>query len=147
MTTAATPTPDDTTAALARGATHAVPGLRYADAPAAINWLVRVLGAEARHVYPGPNGTVAHAELWWGAGCVMVGSLKPDGRPPSGPGQGAVYVVLPSAAAVDTLHAWAAAAGARVTTPLHDTDYGSHDFACADPEGNVWSFGTYAPAG
>ena len=28
---------------------------------------------------------------------------------------------------------------------LHDTDYGSRDFACRDPEGNLWSFGTYRP--
>ena len=28
---------------------------------------------------------------------------------------------------------------------LTDTDYGSRDFSVRDPEGNVWSFGTYAP--
>jgi uncharacterized glyoxalase superfamily protein PhnB len=28
---------------------------------------------------------------------------------------------------------------------LHNTDYGSRDFACRDPEGNLWSFGTYWP--
>ena len=28
---------------------------------------------------------------------------------------------------------------------LTDTDYGSRDFSARDPEGNVWSFGTYAP--
>ncbi|GCC47386.1 hypothetical protein chiPu_0031451, partial [Chiloscyllium punctatum] len=28
---------------------------------------------------------------------------------------------------------------------LRDTDYGSRDFACRDPEGNLWSFGTYWP--
>jgi uncharacterized glyoxalase superfamily protein PhnB len=35
------------------------------------------------------------------------------------------------------------AAGAEVVQPLHDTDYGSRDFAVRDPEGNLWSFGTY----
>jgi uncharacterized glyoxalase superfamily protein PhnB len=35
------------------------------------------------------------------------------------------------------------AAGAEVLQPLHDTDYGSRDFAVRDPEGNRWSFGTY----
>ena len=30
-----------------------------------------------------------------------------------------------------------------IITEPHDTDYGSHDFAAADPEGNRWSFGTY----
>jgi len=29
---------------------------------------------------------------------------------------------------------------------LHRTDYGSDEFALADPEGNLWSFGTYAGA-
>ena len=29
---------------------------------------------------------------------------------------------------------------------LADQDYGSRDFAVRDPEGNIWSFGTYRPA-
>jgi len=37
----------------------------------------------------------------------------------------------------------ARAAGAEIITEPYDTDYGSHDFAAADPEGNRWSFGTY----
>ncbi len=123
--------------------TDAIPGLRYHDAPAAIAWLVDVLGAEARHVYPGPNGTVAHAELWFGGGCVMLGSVKDDGLPPR-PGHGSIYLVVGTPDLVDALHARAAAAGARVVRPLHDTEYGSHDFGCADPEGNVWHVGTYA---
>jgi uncharacterized glyoxalase superfamily protein PhnB len=28
---------------------------------------------------------------------------------------------------------------------IRDTDYGSRDFAARDPEGHLWSFGTYAP--
>ena len=43
----------------------------------------------------------------------------------------------------DELFARAAAAGAEVLMDLHDTDYGSRDFAVRDPEGNRWSFGTY----
>ncbi|MGH2960652.1 MAG: VOC family protein, partial [Solirubrobacterales bacterium] len=26
-----------------------------------------------------------------------------------------------------------------------DTDYGSRDYSARDPEGNMWSFGTYLP--
>ena len=33
----------------------------------------------------------------------------------------------------------------RIEMELRDTDYGSRDFACRDPEGNLWSFGTYWP--
>ena len=35
------------------------------------------------------------------------------------------------------------AAGAQILAGLHETDYGSRDFAVRDPEGNRWSFGTY----
>ncbi|MGO8961207.1 MAG: VOC family protein [Streptosporangiaceae bacterium] len=44
------------------------------------------------------------------------------------------------------LFARAKAAGAEVLTELHDTDYGSRDFAVADPEGSRRSFGAYRGA-
>ena len=125
--------------------TTAIPGLRYHDAPAAIAWLVDVLGAEARHVYPGPDGTIAHAELWFGGGCVMLGSVRDDGLPHL-PGHGSIYLVVTTSEDVDALHARAVAARARIVRPPHDTDYGSRDFSCADAEGNLWHVGTYAPA-
>ena len=37
------------------------------------------------------------------------------------------------------------AAGGDVVAPLTDQDYGSRDFTVRDPEGNIWSFGTYDP--
>jgi uncharacterized glyoxalase superfamily protein PhnB len=33
-----------------------------------------------------------------------------------------------------------------VTEPPSEKDYRSRDFSVKDPEGNVWSFGTYRPA-
>jgi uncharacterized glyoxalase superfamily protein PhnB len=45
----------------------------------------------------------------------------------------------------DGLHERATAAGAEITRELQDTDYGSREFSARDPEGNVWSFGTYDP--
>ena len=44
---------------------------------------------------------------------------------------------------VDAVYRRATAAGAEIIAEPHDTDYGSHDFAARDPEGNRWSFGTY----
>jgi uncharacterized glyoxalase superfamily protein PhnB len=35
------------------------------------------------------------------------------------------------------------AAGATVVREMRDEDYGSRGFSVADPEGNVWSVGTY----
>ena len=136
----------ETSQSISAGCTHAVPCLRASNAKAIIEWVVRVLGAEARHVFEGPDGLVQHSEIWFGTGCVMIGTLKTDGIPPTQPGQGAVYIVAPNAATVDELYERARAAGAPIPLALRDTDYGSHDFACMDPEGNYWGFGTYAPA-
>ncbi len=43
----------------------------------------------------------------------------------------------------DALFARATAAGAEVIQELRDEDYGSRGFSVRDPEGNLWSFGTY----
>ena len=43
-----------------------IPCLRYRDASAAIEWLCAVVGFEKHLVVPGPNGTIAHAQLRFG---------------------------------------------------------------------------------
>jgi len=72
----------------------------------------------------------------------MLGSERPsDGDAfPATPGSFSAYVVTDDP---DGLFARASAAGAEILADLHDTDYGSRDFAACDPEGNRWSFGTY----
>jgi uncharacterized glyoxalase superfamily protein PhnB len=117
------------------------PALRYRDAPAAIDWLERAFGFERKEVHENPDGSVAHAEMTFGDGVLMLGSAKQD---PFGErvGQGWLYV---AADGIDELHDRAVAAGAEVLRPLEDTDYGSRDFTVRDLEGNVWSFGTYRP--
>ncbi|MHB1571911.1 MAG: VOC family protein [Solirubrobacteraceae bacterium] len=44
-----------------------------------------------------------------------------------------------------TVHARATQAGAEIVRKLTDTDYGSREFSVRDPEGNLWSFGSYNP--
>ncbi len=120
------------------------PTLTYRDAAAAIDWLGAAFGFAPAGVHPGPHGTIAHAELAHGASRVMLGTAREDGwgalAPP--PGSGAVYVVVDDP---DAHHDRAVAAGAEVVRPLADLDYGSRDYAARDPEGNLWSFGTYRP--
>lgn len=70
----------------------------------------------------------------------MLGSYKPDGEWHREPGTAGFYVVTDQ---VDEVHARVLAAGARVISEPSSTDYGSYGFACVDPEGNHWSFGTY----
>jgi uncharacterized glyoxalase superfamily protein PhnB len=124
------------------------PTLRARDARALIKFLVDAFGFEDTAVI-GEGDVVYHAELSWPAGGgIMLGSARDsDGDDwPLEPGGFGCYVVTDEP---DALFARATAAGAEVLTGLHETDYGSRDFAVRDPEGNRWSFGTYrgAPRG
>jgi uncharacterized glyoxalase superfamily protein PhnB len=44
---------------------------------------------------------------------------------------------------VDVLYERVKAKGADIAMEITDTDYGSRNFSLRDPEGRVWSFGTY----
>jgi uncharacterized glyoxalase superfamily protein PhnB len=121
------------------------PSLRYHDARAAIDWLGEAFGFTEREVHAGEGDTIAHAELDCpGGGIVMLGSEPAGGDERWGErsGKGWLYVGTDE---VDALFERAVAAGAEVVMGLTDTDYGSRDFSVRDPEGNHWSFGTYAP--
>jgi uncharacterized glyoxalase superfamily protein PhnB len=118
-----------------------IPTLQYDDARRAIDFLERAFGFERTAVHE-DGGRVAHAELTYGDGMVMLGDVKPqDDRFRTG--RAVTYVVVTDA---DAHHARAVEAGAEVVQPLTDQDYGSREYAALDPEGNVWSFGTYAPS-
>ncbi|GAA4685358.1 VOC family protein [Phytohabitans rumicis] len=117
------------------------PVFRYADARAAIDWLVTAFGFEVGSVTDGPDGSVTHAELTYGTGMIMVGQGKPAGGLPAAD-EWRVYVAVDD---VDAHHARATAAGAEVVMPLTDQPYGSREYGARDLEGNVWSFGTYRP--
>jgi len=123
------------------------PTLRARDARALIRFLVEAFGFEETAVY-GDGERVDHAELAWPpGGGIMLGSAEEPGATghwPLQPGSFGAYVVTDEP---DALFARARAAGAEILTELHETDYGSRDFAVRDPEGNRWSFGTYRGAG
>lgn len=127
-----------------------IPALRYADAATAIAFLCDVLGFERRLVVDGPNGSILHAELTIGAGgMVMLGSADPAGtdkymRLP-GEASGVTmtcYVTVPE---IDAHYARAVAGGAAILRPIEDQEYGGRDYTCRDPEGNIWTFGSYDP--
>jgi uncharacterized glyoxalase superfamily protein PhnB len=127
-----------------------IPGLRYRDAKAAIDWLVQVFGFERNAVYEGEGGVVHHAQLTLGCGMVMLGSAKDDehSRGFKAPDElggvetCSIYLVVADA---DAAHARAVAAGAIILRPPQDTSYGSREFAVRDLEGHTWSAGTYDP--
>jgi uncharacterized glyoxalase superfamily protein PhnB len=118
------------------------PTLRAADAKALIRFLVDTVGFEETVVYA-DGDVVQHAQLSWPlGGGIMLGSARedPGDHWPLRPGTFGAYVVVDDP---DALFARVQAAGTEIIDGLHDTDYGSRDFAIRDPEGNRWSFGTY----
>jgi len=124
------------------------PALHYRDAEAAMDWLARAFGFVKRASYPGPNDTVAHAEMSFGPGVIMLGSSRPEKGWVSAKDLPAVnqtiYVVVDDP---DGHYARAKAAGAEIVIELRNEDYGSRGYTARDPEGNYWSFGTYRPGG
>lgn len=122
------------------------PCLRYTDAPAAIEWLQSVLGFEVSARYDGDAGQVQHAELVLGSGMLMLGSARDDDlqlvpADPSGTTSACVYI------AVDDIQDVAARienAGWPLIRPLADVGHGE-ELTCRDPEGVIWSVGTYRP--
>lgn len=125
------------------------PALRYNNAKAAITWLKFALGFEEHEVYAGDGDSIAHAQLNLAGNLIMLGSAKDDapGQSPQTLGgvSATIYIAFDSAAEIDEHYARAKAAGAGIVRQLCDTDYGSHEFSVRDPEGHVWSFGTYRP--
>ena len=125
-----------------------VPCLSYRDAPAAIAWLKEAFGFTEVMVVPGPDDTVAHAQLAFDGGMVMVGSIRDDElqmRTPCDLGgvTQSIYIVVED---TDAHYARAVGAGAEIVRELEDTPYGSRDYSARDPEGHLWNFGTYRPS-
>jgi uncharacterized glyoxalase superfamily protein PhnB len=131
-------------------ATTIIPTLRYHDAPAAIDWLCKAFGFEKHLVVPDEAGGIAHAQLTLGQGMIMLGSARDDDfgrlqKPPrdvGGVGTQSAYVIVEDC---DEHYARAVAAGAKVLLDIEDKDYGGRGYSCRDPEGHVWSFGSFDP--
>lgn len=128
---------------------NVIPTLRYRDAAAAVEWLCAAFGFQAHLVVPGGAGTIAHAQLTYANGMIMLGSARDDefGRlvAPIEKGKPATVGIHVVVKDVDAHHARAAAAEAEILSEPEDQDYGGRFYACRDLEGNVWSFGSYDP--
>lgn len=122
------------------------PTLRFQDSARMLDWLKSAFGFAEQVVYR-DGDAIAHAELRLGASIIMIGQTKDDayGRLVGNPESrrtDAIYIAVKDA---DAAHARAEAAGAVTEMAPHETDHGSREFTCRDPEGNLWSFGTYWP--
>lgn len=123
------------------------------DARAAIAWYQQAFGFTVQILVDTPDGRVQHSELRFGDALVMVSEQGGDrdarfgapGRAPvavQGANTQSLFVYVDE---VDAHHDRALAAGARVTVPLAEHDYGpehwrDRGYACVDPDGHLWWF-------
>lgn len=117
------------------------PTLRYDDAKAAVAFLSGAFGLTQEEIHTNEDGSVGHAELSWEGGVVMLGS-RSDPPGPYDTGRAVIYLPVDE---VDAHHDRAVAAGAEILRGPTDQSYGAREYSALDPEGNVWSFGTYRP--
>lgn len=122
------------------------PTMRCRDPEAMIKWLRDVLGFREHFVHR-QAGIVEHAQLAFGSSILMIGQSRDDDYDKmvgtlDARRTDALYVAVDDP---DTLFARVKDAGAKIEMELRDADYGNREFACRDPEGNLWSFGNYWP--
>jgi uncharacterized glyoxalase superfamily protein PhnB len=112
------------------------------DALALRDWLL-ALGFTEDLMIPGDSArAVHHCQLDWPEGGRVLLSSTGERDTPCRHGTSSLHVVT---ADPDTVMGRALVLGAAVIHPLVDqTDYPSRDFTVADPDGNHWSFATFA---
>jgi len=102
-------------------------------------------GFRERFSVPDTGPFVRHAQLSLGTSLIMLGSVRDDGlQTPQALGAAtqALCVYVPD---LDEHFERARSAGAEVIAPPQETDFGSREYHVRDPEGHLWTFGTYLP--
>jgi uncharacterized glyoxalase superfamily protein PhnB len=124
--------------------------MRYRNAPAAIEWLCQAFGFEKQLVVPGENDTIAHAQLTWGNGMMMLGSIHDNefGKLIKQPDElGGIetqcpYVIVKDA---DAHYARAVTAGAKNRERDRRRRLRRPRLLLPRLEGHLWNFGSYDP--
>jgi uncharacterized glyoxalase superfamily protein PhnB len=125
--------------------------MRYRDCPAAIEWLCKALGFEKQAVYANPDGSIGHAQLTFGNGMIMLGSVGRETpasalvKQPDEIGGAETQAACLIVSDCDAVYASAKAAGAEMVLDIADMHYGGRAFSCRDPEGHIWHVGSYDP--
>lgn len=127
-----------------------IPTLKYENAAEMIEWLGDAFGFEKHVVVTGDNGRIDHAQLLLNGDMIMLSSsggsefdqYQKTPQSVGGVGTQSPYVLIDD---VDAHCARATAAGAEMVMEPADQPYGGRLYSCKDPEGHLWSFGSYDP--
>jgi PhnB protein len=112
------------------------PYLVVSDAAKVMDFLRRAFGATERFRMPGPDGSVAHAEMQVGDSIIMLGQPQGEDRTM----RSMLYLYVPD---VDATFKKALSAGAISVREPADQFYGDRNSAVKDPGGNEWWIATH----
>jgi uncharacterized glyoxalase superfamily protein PhnB len=114
----------------------------YEHPRAALDWLEKAFGFTRSMVITAANGDLAHSQMQFGDGYIMVGSVWADfiasPRMVGGKNTQMIHVHLDED--IDAHCARARAAGATILMGPADQFYGDRTYRARDPEGHVWTF-------
>ncbi|NJP31324.1 VOC family protein [Micromonospora thermarum] len=122
------------------------PCLVVRGAAKALDFYADVFGAAERMRFPGPDGTVAHAEIEIGDAVVIVEDEDPQRgttAPPVGGLPGTPVFQFVYVEDVDTTVARAVELGATMRRAPENQFYGDRDAFIVDPFGHGWTVATH----
>jgi uncharacterized glyoxalase superfamily protein PhnB len=131
-------------------APNLMPLMRYRDLAEAMGWLDRAFGFEKQIAVTDSDGEVIYGQMTYRGGLIMMGAVRDTDldklmRQPDEVGDvetQSCYLVVDDA---DEHYERAVASGADVVLDLKSDGLGRRGYSCRDPEGHIWSFGTYNP--
>jgi PhnB protein len=140
MTPAAKPDP------IPEGYRRITPCLIVRGGAAALEFYAEVFGATERMRFPGPDGSIAHAEIQIGDSVVIVEEESPyrgTTAPPAGGLPGTPVFQFIYVEDVDAVVARAVELGATLQRAPEDQFYGDRDSYLVDPFGHGWTVASH----
>jgi uncharacterized glyoxalase superfamily protein PhnB len=115
----------------------------YKDSMAAFEWLQTAFGFEPAMLITDADGKLAHSEMVFGDGWIMVGNewSADHASPANLGGKNTQTVHVQMTTDIDAHCAQARAAGAEILMEPENQFYGDRSYRARDPEGHIWTFG------
>ena len=116
--------------------------LFYQNPKAAIEFLRDAFGFELTFLLEDENGNLAHSQMSWGDGMIMVGTEWSDNHksPKSIGGKCTQTCHIQMNAGIDAHCETARKAGAEIIQEPETQFYGDRTYRARDPEGHIWTF-------